>query len=159
MTNIGIAHNGPMTCFTLDGCKGGRVWFLCRDDLQRISEGIFSFDDIRTDLELLEDEKSLVVKQAKDILSRISTGLLFADIGQGFYDQFKSNAGKYVSLTTDDLGGKFVWDGTPFVLLGANPKARRFHLVARNLVTGKQYKFSIDAVEKAFGRAAKIDVA
>ena len=149
MRSMGIAHNGPMTSFTLVDCHCGREWYLCRDDIKRIAEGILTFDDPRPEMALEDDEKSIVIDQAKRLVDEIEGGSLWADLGQGYFAHFEKTAANYVRITVEDLGRKFIFQDKPFVLLGAKPKARKFQLVARNLINGRQFCFTTKAIEDA----------
>lgn len=155
MTTLGFASNGPLTSFTLTGCSCGRHWFLCRDDIKRISEGIFTLDDGRPEIELLDGEQPVIIEKAKMTLLNLSRGVRLADLGEGYFDHFERNVGKFEKLSLEDLGRKIIWEGVPYVLLGAKPRARTRPLVVKNLLNGSVWRFSESAVEEALNKALR----
>lgn len=146
-----IAHNGPLTTFSLT-TGDGREWHLCRDDLPQLARGDFVFDDGRSNIDLEGDEKDQIVRQAKDLIEQIEQGRFFADIGQGYARHFKNHEGAYGALVDADLGRCFVCENRPFVFLGANRRARTYKVVGQCLLDGQIWKFTVAYMERALGK-------
>jgi len=63
-----------------------------------------------------------------------------------FEDPYVREFKKYCSLhrlTEDDLGARFVANGSVFQITGFNPRNSRYPLLAKSAQTGKIYKFPV----------------
>ena len=133
--------------------KDGQEWFLCRDDLKRLSTGNFEFDDGRVPIEANAREKELIIESVKGQLSNVVKGIRFADLGGGHNDHFRQNADRFKPIEVDDLGRYVQYEGQPYVFLGSRPRARKCCLSAMNLRTGKNFGFAIDLTAKLLGKS------
>jgi hypothetical protein len=156
-TQIGIAHNGPMTSFSLNDDADGIIAHLCRDDLVRIADGIFTFPDGRPPIELDEPDKRAVTQMAMKLLGEITRGEFWADIGEGFADGFRDHARRFGVVRETDLGRMFFHDGEVHVFLGARPLGSDSpggcELVAKHLPSGDRVVVSLSDLEQALGKA------
>jgi hypothetical protein len=143
--DIGISNNGPLTLFELHA-SNGRTWHLCREDLRKLADGDFEFDDCRPTIDLDHSEKDQIKQQAVGLLQRISEELFLCDF-VGHDDHFRANEGKYGRLTVSDLGRKFIFKDRPYVFLGARQRARKYKLAALNLANGTYSGFCVSPVE------------
>jgi len=145
-----IAFNGPRTRFSLTA-NDGQEWILCRDDLQRISEGHFEFDDGREPIIADEEEQDVIVEAVLGQLSDINQGMFFFDV-EPFDQHFKQHSGKYEPIEISDLGRYFTFIGEPYVFLGSRPRARKRVFAATNLKTDKTSFFSNLLMEKLLNK-------
>jgi hypothetical protein len=155
--HVGIAHDGPMTSFSLMHDIDRRSWNLCREDLAKIANGIFLFTDGRPPIELEKGEEETVKRLAQKLLREIALSMSWPDIGEGFAAEFERHPGKFGTLTEADVGRKFSHNGEPHVFLGAAPRVSKRHpdcpLIAESLLDASLVRLSVEEVEKALGKA------
>lgn len=53
-----------------------------------------------------------------------------------------------IGLPSDALGKQFMSQGKMFELIGYKPKATKYPLIAKCLLTGQKYKFTTDSVKR-----------
>jgi hypothetical protein len=143
---ITLSCNGPMTSFMLRS-SDEQVWYLCREDLANLANGVFEFEDCRKSIDLDDSVKNEISKQAVHRLQDIADKKFMADLGGGYHSDFCENEGKFGQLTEADLGKRFMFKDRPYVFLGALKRARIYKLAAENLVTGTCYKFTVPLIE------------
>lgn len=75
------------------------------------------------------------------------TTIILADVDVA-KEEFEKNCFLY-DLKKSDYGMQFVSQGETFELCGIKPRAKKFPLVAKNVRTGKRYKFPRRAIKTA----------
>ena len=56
-----------------------------------------------------------------------------------------------VGLADVEFGARFEIQGTTYSICGLKPRSRKYPVLAKQIPTGKTYKFAVDSVKKAVG--------
>lgn len=152
-THWGFSHNGQMTTFTLESqTDKSKRWYICRDDLEQLVNGVFDFDDDRPSIDLSDEAKESIRQQAIKELEFVKSGGTWMTFSENYRKNFEASPGSLGRLGLEDLGRKFMYRGEPFAFVGTKKRARKYKVAAENLLTGRIWGFVVSAVEEAFGK-------